>query len=79
MISYSGRIHIDDHHFVELLQEFTKIANYKLLFFPNLTSAFVNEEMVQTEDRDGEQCDYDNYIPDPRIAAPLRLGEDAES
>jgi hypothetical protein len=78
MISYSGRLHIDDHHFVELLQEFTKIANYKLLFFPNLTSAFLSEEMAQTEDKDGEQCDYDNFIADPRIAAPLRSSDSSE-
>ena len=30
MLSYSGRLHIEDHHFVEILQELTKIANYKL-------------------------------------------------
>jgi hypothetical protein len=33
-----------------MVQEFTKIANYKLLLFPNMTSAFVSEEMAQTED-----------------------------
>lgn len=42
MISYSGRIHIEDNHFVEIIQELTKIANYKLIFYPNLTSAFVS-------------------------------------
>lgn len=48
MISYSGRIHIEDHHFVEIIQELTKIANYKLLLFPNLTAAFTDEQMGQT-------------------------------
>ncbi len=50
MISYSGRIHIEDHHFVELIQELTKIANYKLVLFPNFTAAFVPKEKAQTED-----------------------------
>jgi len=48
MISYSGRLNIEDNHFVELMQEFTKIANYKLLFYHNFTTAFVNESMTQT-------------------------------
>lgn len=47
MVSYSGRIHIEDHHFVEIMQELTKISNYKLLLFPNLTSAFVSKEMAE--------------------------------
>lgn len=54
MLSYSGRLHIEDHHFVEILQELTKIANYKLLLFPNLTSAFVTEDMIRTTDKDNE-------------------------
>jgi len=53
-----------------LTQELTKIANYKLLFFPNLTTAFCDEQMIQVEDEKGE-CDYDNFVNDIRINAPL--------
>ena len=71
LISYSGRIHIEDHHFVEIMQELTKIANYKLLFYPNLTSSFVTKEQVETEDAEGETCEYDNHIDDVRIKSLL--------
>ena len=40
MVSYSGRLKIQNNHFVEIMQELTKLANYKLLFFPNLTAQF---------------------------------------
>lgn len=72
MISYSGRITIDDGHFVELMQELTKVANYKLLFFPNLTTAFCSEEMMQTDDIDGNECDYDNAVHDKKIERLVR-------
>ena len=29
------------------------MANYKLLFYPNLTTAFCSEDMMQTDDLDG--------------------------
>lgn len=55
-----------------MMQEFTKIANYKLLLYPNLTSSFVEEHMTQAEDPDsGDSCEYDNYTVDPRINLPL--------
>ena len=76
LISYGGRIHIQDHHFVQMVQEFTKIANYKLMLFPNLTTAFVQQQMSQTEDREsGQICEYDNYVVDARINMPLARGE----
>lgn len=78
MLSYSGRLHIEDHHFVELLQELTKIANYKLLLFPNLTNAFLQEHMGTAADPEGEEFDYDNFLQDQRIAAPLRGAEAGE-
>ena len=56
MISYSGRIHLEDSHWVELVQELTKIANYKLLLFPNFTSAMVTPEMLDIEDAEGEEA-----------------------
>lgn len=74
LISYSGRLQLLDAHFVELMQEFTKIANYKLLFYPNLTTSFLKEEMMQVEDREGEECEYDNYVHDQRIG--FNLGDD---
>lgn len=67
MLSYSGRLHIDDHHFVEILQELTKIANYKLLMFPNLTASLIPNTAYATSDRDEVECDYDNCLVDPRI------------
>ena len=67
MISYSGRVKIEDGHFVEMIQELTKVANYKLIFYPNLTTAFCSEEMMQTDDIDGNECDYDNVIYDKNI------------
>lgn len=71
MISYSGRVGIEDAHFVELIQEITKVANYKLLFFPNLTTAFCHEDRMQTDDLDGNECDYDNAVVDKNIVRLL--------
>jgi hypothetical protein len=47
IVSYSGRLQILDSHFVEIMQELTKIANYKLIFFPNLTNSFITDDMIQ--------------------------------
>ncbi len=40
MISYSGRLTIEDNHFVEMVQELTKVGNYKLVMYPNMTTGF---------------------------------------
>ena len=58
------------------MQELTKIANYKLLFYPNLTTCFASKEQAETEDVEGETCEYDNHIDDVRIRAPLTLQEE---
>lgn len=38
MISYSGKLIINDAHFINLIQELTCIGNHRLLYFPNLAS-----------------------------------------
>ena len=46
MISHSGRLKIEDSHFVEIMQELTKLSNYKLIYYPNLTAHFANGENI---------------------------------
>lgn len=46
------------------MQELTKIANYKLIYFPNLTTAFCKPEAIEVEEMTYE---YDNFINDQRI------------
>ena len=44
LVSYSGRLHIEDSHFVEIMQELTKLSQYKTIYFPNLTAYFASAE-----------------------------------
>lgn len=46
------------------------------MLFPNLTAAFTDEQMGQTEDEEGVACDYDNIITDTRISLPLSGGDE---
>jgi hypothetical protein len=40
VVSYSGRLNIENDHWLELIQELSKICN-RVLFFPNFTIALV--------------------------------------
>lgn len=40
LVSYSGKLSIEDYHFTEIIKDLTKIANYKVILFPNLTKTF---------------------------------------
>jgi hypothetical protein len=63
ILSYSGKIKIDDAHMVELTQELTKISNYKLLFFTNFTAAHCKEKMFrEQEEMDEERGYYDKVV-----------------
>ena len=37
ILSYSGRIHIENDHFVEIMQELSKISP-RVILYPNLSS-----------------------------------------
>lgn len=43
VVSYSGKLNIEDRHFVEIMKELTKLGNYKVMLFPNLTKCHMFE------------------------------------
>lgn len=51
VISYSNRINIEEPHFVEMIQELTNLVRYKLVFFPNFTTSFLDEIKLQSEEK----------------------------
>lgn len=52
IISYSNRIVLEDSHFVEMIQELTKVAKNRVMLFPNFTTSFVDEILLQTSEKD---------------------------
>lgn len=44
IVSHSGRLNIEDSHFVEIMQELTKLSHYKIVYFPNLSTRFCPRE-----------------------------------
>ena len=47
LLSYSGRIVLDNDHFLEIVQELSKVCN-RVVLFPNFTTALVKEKMVES-------------------------------
>lgn len=45
IVSYSGKLHIENRHFVEIMKELTKVSNYKVVMFPNLTKSYVFDQL----------------------------------
>ena len=79
VVSHSGRIGMGEEHFVEMVQELTKVANYKLVMWNNLTTAMCGDEHMQIDDVDGNECDYDNAIIDHKISDLLDIKIDANN
>lgn len=44
IVSHSGRLNIEDSHFVQIMQELTKLSHYKIVYYPNLSTRFCPPE-----------------------------------
>lgn len=44
VVSYSGKIRIENEYFVELIKQLTVISNFRLMFYPNHAKMFCFEE-----------------------------------
>ena len=40
ILSYSGKIHLDNEYFVEMIKQLTVISNFRLVFYPNHAKMF---------------------------------------
>lgn len=63
IISYSGKIKIEHDHFIEIIQEVSKIGS-KILLFPNYTTALIKEKMNEYFDNYETMPAYDKVHND---------------
>ena len=63
IISYSGRISIDHDHFIEIIQELSKLSS-KIMLFPNYTTAIVRDKMTDYFDNYETMPAYDKVYSD---------------
>lgn len=53
IISYSGKLTIENRHFIEIIKEMVRLGNYKVMLFPNLTKTYLFEDT-----NDSDECLY---------------------
>ena len=75
ILSYSGRISVEEKHFINIIQELASVSERKCIFFPNFTTLLANEDLQNDELSDSEEIEelesgllqYDNIIEDSNI------------